>query len=85
MSDSLGLQEEIDTLIGVLVAAQSHLSHNKMPDLTNFDTRIRELCQKIEAAPDETKAAIKQPLQTLLTGINSMGESMKMWKKRHEG
>lgn len=83
MTNPSALQEEITTLISVLNNAQTELARGNMPDLTNFDTRIRDLCLRIEQASQEEKATIKQSLENLLSRINSAGDNFKLWKERH--
>lgn len=78
--------EELATVQSYLVAAQGILDSGYMPDITPLESRVADLCQRVQQAPKEIHDQCLAQLVSLLEQLNLCEKKMRTFHEmRHPG
>jgi hypothetical protein len=71
------IMEEVATIQAYLTAAQGVLDSGYMPDITALESRVAQLCERIQKAPKEIHDQCLEKLVELLEQLNACEQKMR--------
>lgn len=77
------LLNDMTTVHSYLVAAQGVLDSGYMPDITDLENRVSDLCERIQKAPQEVHGKCLTQLVTILEQLNSCETKMRVFHAKH--
>jgi len=68
---------EVDKVTSLIAGARQLIGEGKSIDLSALETRVTKLCEAITGMQDEDARRLKDPLATILSGLDGLEADLK--------